>query len=293
MIASFKHEERLKSFYLQKGLTASHAEICAREKLEKIASDASELSYETWLLNLFDDFAMQLSLRREDLVVVDFGCGSGELVMVMRSLGITAYGYDIYEEEISLGKQLAKDNGIYEEIMFCDRSLLFSALPSSKIDILVSFSVLEHLDDLAIAEMFEIFQHHVTGFMYHLVPSKYKVIDDHTGLKFLGLFPHAVSRAIVNKSGKHYLLSESCDWDVWYRSLAEFGIIANRRGLEVELVKEDIMYPPLTLVPLIGARSSNIVTSFFLKIYAISILLLTRRSLNLYPYLNMVFKKSR
>ena len=125
----------------------------------------------------------------------------------------------------------------------------------------------------------------------NLVIMKYKITDDHTGLKFLGLFPRSISQLIVSIARNQYKLSETGDWDVWYRSISDFKKLSASRNMDLKLVDDSVMYPSLLEVSRIGESNRISLGGFIEKGYGFLVKLLTRNKENLYPYLNIIIKK--
>ena len=291
MINYKNHVDNLKNFYLDKGLSAEDSLFYASEKAKKIKISDDPFSYNSWLSNLIPYLKRETDVQAEELLILDFGCGSGEMVILMRSLGFKAYGYDIYAAEIDLANKLAKDNGYHESLFFSEKEKIFEHIGDKKINVLASFSVLEHLSDQYFLEKVDDFYDYIDGCIFAVVPSKYKIVDDHTGLKFLGLFPRAVSQMFVSIARNQYKLSESGDWDVWYRSIKDFQKLSASRGMNLTLVDDSVMYPSLKEVAKIGQSRHLSFGSFVERFYARVIKLFTRNEDNLYPYLNFMLKK--
>ncbi|MBN4053909.1 methyltransferase domain-containing protein [Haliea sp. AH-315-K21] len=285
------HFDNLKSFYLAKGLSAKDSIFYASEKIKKLEFSNDPFSYKSWVNKLIPYLEVEIQTVSDELLVLDFGCGSGEMVLLMRSLGIKAYGYDIYTEEIEIAKKLALDNGYQEPIFFSSEEDIFDHIGHQKINVLASFSVLEHLSDQYFLEMLDDFYEHIDGCIFAVVPSKYKITDDHTGLKFLGLLPRSVSQMIVSFVRSQYKLSESGDWDVWYRSLSDFKNLSATRNMKLKLVDDSVMYPSLLEVSKIGESGRTSFGALIERWYALFVKLITRNKENLYPYLNFIIKK--
>ena len=293
MVSYKKHFDNLKTFYLEKGLSAEDTQFYALEKVKKLKISDDPFSYNSWLSNLIPYLKRETGIKSEEFLILDFGCGSGEMVILMRSLGFQAYGYDIYHDEINLANELAKDNGYHERLFFSEKEKIFEHIGDKKINVLASFSVLEHLSDQYFLEKIDDFYDYIDGCIFSVVPSKYKIVDDHTGLKFLGLFPRAVSQMFVSISRKHYKLSESGEWDVWYRSIKNFQKLSASRGMNLTLVNESVMYPSIKEVSKIGQSKRQSLGSFVERFYASAIKLFTQNEDNLYPYLNFMLKKRK
>lgn len=291
MIDYTSHIHNLQNFYEMKGLSKEDSIFYSLEKIKKLELSNDPFSYESWLNKLIPFIKKEINMLSSDVIVVDFGCGSGEMVILMRSLGIRAYGYDIYKEEVQIAEKLALSNGFDETLFFSKKEDLFNHLGSQKIAILASFSVLEHLSDQHFLEKLDDFYDYIDGCIFAVVPSKYKITDDHTGLKFLGLFPRSISQLIVSIARNQYKLSETGDWDVWYRSISDFKKLTASRNMHLRLVDDSVMYPSLLEVSRIGESNRTSLGGFIEKFYGFLVKLLTRNNENLYPYLNIIIKK--
>ena len=291
MIDYTNHIHNLQNFYEIKGLSKEDSIFYSLEKIKKLQLSSGPFSYESWLNKLIPSIKKEINMLSSDAIVVDFGCGSGEMVILMRSLGIRAYGYDIYKEEVEIAEKLALSNGFDEALFFSKKEDLFNHLGNQKIAILASFSVLEHLSDQHFLAKLDDFYEYIDGCIFAVVPSKYKITDDHTGLKFLGLFPRSISQLIVSIARNQYKLSETGDWDVWYRSISDFKKLSASRNMDLKLVDDSVMYPSLLEVSRIGESNRISLGGFIEKGYGFLVKLLTRNKENLYPYLNIIIKK--
>ena len=94
-----------------------------------------------------------------DFTVLDWGSGRGSDVIHLRKKGINAYGAEISTETIDRGKhlfdELALDHASLVKVIRPDNSTDY---PSSFFNALISYQVLEHVEDLASAarEMYRI-----------------------------------------------------------------------------------------------------------------------------------------
>lgn len=293
MINYSEHYDLLHKFYLNKKMSKEDAAFYALEKIKKLKVSKDLFSYNIWLEKLIPFLRNKFEIQGEGMTILDFGCGSGEMVILLRQLGVEAYGYDIYHDEIKLAQSLAIENGISESIFFSDKAKFKNHLKGKNVDILTSFSVIEHLSDENFLKMIDDFDDIVSHGFYGLVPSKYKIVDDHTGLKFLGILPRNLSLLRVSMSGERskYKLSEDNSWDVWYRSLNYISKLSQTRGYKLDVVNESVMYPNLLEVPKIGDNNNHSLGGYVDRLYGFLIRNLTKNDANLYPYLNFTLKK--
>jgi len=111
------------------------------------------------------------------LVVLDFGCGDGQMVRQLRESGYHAYGTDVVLSEQNQFIRLIPNDDAYR-IPFDDR----------KFDAVISCSVLEHVKNLdeAVAEMHRVLK--PGGFCLHFFPPKLRPIEGHIFVPFAGVF---------------------------------------------------------------------------------------------------------
>ena len=291
MIYDKNHADNLKKFYLDKGLSVEDSLFYSSEKVKKLKISDGQFSYNSWLSNLIPYLKSETSVNSEDFLILDFGCGSGEIVVLMRSLGFRAYGYDIYAAEIDIANKLAIDNGYHESLFFSEQEKFFEHIGGKKINVLASFSVLEHLSNQYFLKKIDDFYDYLDGCIFALVPNKFKIIDDHTGMKFLGLLPRSVALTLVSISRSQYKLSESGYWDVWYRSIKDFEKLSATRNMNLKLVDSSVTYPSFLEVPKIGESGRTSLKGLIERLYGFLIYLVTRNKDNLNPYLNFMIRK--
>ncbi|MGM0532140.1 MAG: class I SAM-dependent methyltransferase [Bacteroidota bacterium] len=128
-------------------------------------------------------------LEKEEMNILDWGCGRGLDVLWLRDKGYNAYGVDIDSEPISNGIDLFKAKG-YEA------STLRQSSPEGKTDfpdgffhVVISNQVFEHVSDIeAVAEE----TRRVTregGTGYHIFPSSKRIIEGHLFMPFIHWLP--------------------------------------------------------------------------------------------------------
>ena len=136
------------------------------------------------LTNAHKDIDLYRAIARElghnigpGSLILDFGCGAGQMVRQLREGGYKAYGTDIVPSEQYEFLRVIPDSGDYripfEEGMF---------------DAIISCSVLEHVKNLpiAVAEMHRVLK--PGGFCLHFFPPNLRLIEDHIFVPFAGVF---------------------------------------------------------------------------------------------------------
>jgi SAM-dependent methyltransferase len=107
-------------------------------------------------------------------VILDFGCGEGQIVRQLRESGFEAYGADIVMSEQNHFLRLIPNP---YRIPFDDRTF----------NVIISSSVLEHVKNLseAVSEMYRVLK--PGGFCLHFFPPRLRPIEDHIFVPFAGV----------------------------------------------------------------------------------------------------------
>ena len=116
--------------------------------------------------------------------ILDFGCGAGDTVKALRTLGYpNAFGYDVMDGRTLLGA--SRDH-------LTVGTLLDLRLPyaDNTFDLVISDQVFEHVQD-QVRVFSEL--HRITkpgGHGLHIIPARYAPIEGHIFVPFGGLFQH-------------------------------------------------------------------------------------------------------
>lgn len=154
-----------------------------------------------------------------DPIVLDFGCGNGLLVSLLREAGAECYGADVFYggaqfEQLSASGLLA--NGVVREIQESGR------LPFDDgfFDIVISNQVFEHVDRLsqAVDEIHRVLKD--DGIAYHHFPSREVIREGHIGIPLAHRLPPGDLRyaytVALRRFGFGYNKGDSPP-DVWAR----------------------------------------------------------------------------
>jgi SAM-dependent methyltransferase len=212
-------------------------------------TEQEDSGYARWLAALLPWLVGQCQLERPPRVL-DFGCGSGELAVLTHSLGYETWGVDVHAGHLRLAHILAAENGMPEErlVLSDGASLPFS---DGAFDIVTMDSVLEHLSDAVLGHVLLEIRRVCTGLVFVLVPNRLKTRDDHTGLALVPALPRRLAVLYIRARGPwfRYGISKDGSWDVHYRTLRAIQRRFARHGFETRFVPDDLVYPPLALVP--------------------------------------------
>jgi SAM-dependent methyltransferase len=108
-------------------------------------------------------------------MILDFGCGKGEMVCQYRNAGFNAFGVDIkLDEETDFLRLILTENGYH--IPF----------PNETFDFIFSQSVFEHVQNSssALSEIWRILK--PGGFSLHFFPPKWRLIEGHISVPLAG-----------------------------------------------------------------------------------------------------------
>lgn len=119
--------------------------------------------------------------------VLDYGCGDGKLVQLLRTGNISAFGCDVFYEGGDYSETMDGNdfgNGIIKKMN--DNKIPFD---DSSFDIVVNTQVMEHVPDLdmVLAEIYRVLRH--GGAVLSLFPDKGVWREGHCGIPFLHWFP--------------------------------------------------------------------------------------------------------
>lgn len=183
--------------------------------------------------------------------VLDYGCGAGQIVSILRSRGIDASGCDVFYEGGDYSPHLLPDAAKHIHRMTGDRIPFANAT----FDVVISNQVMEHVPnfDIAMAEIARVLK--PGGRCIHVFPDRGVWREGHCAIPFLHRFPKG-SRARVYYAAALYRLGIGtprtpatpitwaqgiCDWlDKWtyYRSREEIHTTLSKHFGKVEHAEE-------------------------------------------------------
>jgi SAM-dependent methyltransferase len=222
--------------------TYVHGQIM-RDLREKTGQEDS--GYARWLAALLPWLCRRCGLSRPARIL-DFGCGSGELAVLMTSLGYEATGVDVHAVHLRLARILAEENGIP-----ADRFVLHENGPlpfaDGAFDIVTMDSVYEHLSDDVLERVLPELRRVCSGVVFMLLPNRLKTRDDHTGLALVNWMPRGLAAWCVRASGPYhrYGISKDGSWDVYPRTYWAVRRRLERHGFQVDFAPDEVVYPPL------------------------------------------------
>lgn len=131
------------------------------------------------------DFALRAASDHPDFKVLDYGCGAGEAVALMRGEGLDACGCDPFYEGGDLSGQVSPCLKDVILTMESDRI----PFPGATFDLVVSNQVIEHVVDLdiALSEIRRVLK--PGGLSLHLFPHREVWREGHSYIPLLHRFP--------------------------------------------------------------------------------------------------------
>ena len=186
--------------------------------------------------------------QRMGHVALDFGCGKGEVVSLLRERGVDAYGADVFWGGMDW------DEGPHRDLLRRDwiREITAGRLPfdDDTFDVIVSDQVLEHVENLeqSVAEMARVLRS--GGRMYHQFPTKNIVLEPHTMVPLAHRLPTTPRRHLLRAAktvglGRHPLhIDDPREWAAYaatwidayctYRPRRVLEDAFRRHGFEIE-----------------------------------------------------------
>lgn len=149
--------------------------------------------------------ALVIKLYLNPKTVLDVGCGTGELVRVLRKLGIEAYGLEISKEAISLAKEDVKP---YLKL----GDIVNISYPENHFDLVISFDVLERLErekiEKAIKETIRVSKKHILHKIY-TIENLWITLTHRLDFSICSLFEKRIWQNIFNAQPNVKILRKS------------------------------------------------------------------------------------
>jgi SAM-dependent methyltransferase len=154
-------------------------------------SDCRELVDATAKVDLVLDVLRDMHMPVDkDQMLLDLGCGRGFMVYALRKLGYRAYGADIVPPAPEVNECLLRE-GLSRpgEAVFrvIDPTRYMIPFEEETFDLVFSFDVLEHVEDVAamLREIWRVLK--PGGKSFHSFPSRYRILECHTSVPFGGV----------------------------------------------------------------------------------------------------------
>jgi SAM-dependent methyltransferase len=285
LAAALKNLESLKGTYLYPQVVRD-----LREKTGQVDG-----GYGGWLVALIPWLARNRRVDRPPRVL-DFGCGTGELAVLMNDLGFEASGLDMHVKHLGLARILAEENGIPPErfVLHVSGALPF---PDDAFDVVMMNSVVEHMDDRVLDSVLPELRRVCAGSLFILIPNRWKTHDDHTGLAFATVLPRWLAVPYVRAHGafRRYGISRDGSWDVHSRTFYAVRSRLRRHGFRVGFVPDELVFPPvdvaLPLDRIGGSGGAKALLGLPVRALVRSLVRAGIPHHVFYPYLNLVAER--
>ncbi len=142
------------------------------------------------VITYLEQFRNKRGLPPEDVNVLDWGCGRGQGVIVLRELGYNVVGADIDIGNLRNARSLYVKLGLkWEELLHPLNADAQSSFPDNHFDFIFSQEVIEHVEDLdsTATELARITRQ--GGVHLHLYPAHLEIIEDHLHMPLIHWFP--------------------------------------------------------------------------------------------------------
>jgi SAM-dependent methyltransferase len=187
--------------------------------------------------------------RGKSVRVLDYGCGSGEIVKELRRRGVDAFGCDIFYEAADYSAVDGLDGAI--------RKIEGGVIPfdNSSFDFVINNQVMEHVDNLdnVLAEIRRVMK--PGGMVVNLFPDKGVWREGHIGVPFLHWFPKGTRSRVYYAAACRTLglgyhkgnqtvmefSQGSCEWiDKWtyYRSRREIDLTYGKYFCDISHIED-------------------------------------------------------
>jgi ubiquinone/menaquinone biosynthesis C-methylase UbiE len=145
-------------------------------------------------LHYIELYCQKNRLNKQDVNVLDWGCGRGREVLWLRENGYNAYGIDIDSQPISNGIELFKAKGYDDSILRVLSSNGETGFPDNYFNFIFSNQVFEHVRDIdtLAAETRRITVKGGNGF--HVYPARKSIVEVHLLMPFIHWFGKNILR---------------------------------------------------------------------------------------------------
>lgn len=155
------------------------------------------------VVRLLEQTAARLGKPKNELRVLDYGCGRGNTVAALRNMGYNAFGVDIDPAYVANGRHYFREVKAEYPIISTIDANSATLFPAHYFDVVLSDQVLEHVKpiELVIDEINRISSDKAVGF--HIYPSAFSLIEPHMFLPCV----HWLPKNALRKKAIHLLLA--------------------------------------------------------------------------------------
>lgn len=179
--------------------------------------DVAEYKFKAMSLHVVKKYIQENKNQKEDVKILDFGCGRGVFVAALRAHGYVAYGADIVSSYIDSGNAYLRERYPCDDVLLLMDENSNTTFPDGYFDVVITDQVLEHVADLdcVVAEISRISKPGALGL--HMFPAQWRVFEVHLMMPFVHWLPkNRLRKAVIRlclllKIGKDRYKSRSID----------------------------------------------------------------------------------
>ena len=143
----------------------------------------------------------KLNLEKDQMNILDWGCGRGRAVVWLREQGYKAFGVDIDPEPVENCRNLLSSQGVNpDSLIYLIQNNTAKEFPDKHFHFIFSYGLFEHIKDLdqVAAEFKRLMTPGAVG--AHFFPSHKHLVETHLRMPFLHWLPKNGLRMICIKS---------------------------------------------------------------------------------------------
>ncbi len=141
------------------------------------------------ILRCLETFVSRKQCSRDQVRILDFGCGRGELCLFLRNLGYDVYGADIDQSAIGIIRRFVEEQGDDPDRFRIIDENGVTSFPDAFFDFIISDQVLEHVEDMSLAARECARLTRAGGCGIHSYPAPYTLIEPHIFVPFVHWMP--------------------------------------------------------------------------------------------------------
>jgi SAM-dependent methyltransferase len=141
-------------------------------------------------LNVLEDYKEKHSLESSEIVILEWGCGRGELVLWLRLRGYQAFGVELNPKHLKQSRELYEKFQISHDFLQTINDSNANPFHEKSINIICSFQVLEHVRNLqSLALNHSILLKPEIGLALHVFPGSFRPVEPHICYPFVHWLP--------------------------------------------------------------------------------------------------------
>ena len=137
-------------------------------------------------LNIINNLFYKVE-NKQNIKILDWGCGKGELVKFLNDCGFDCYGIDI--DNLKIGKTLINGNKSLKGRIHIIQDNNLTSFESNYFDLILTNQVIEHISNKEsfIREVKRVLKK--GGFSYNILPAKHRILEVHFKMPLVHWLP--------------------------------------------------------------------------------------------------------